>query len=276
MGFLVSRGVSERRVCQLMGWNRSTFQYEARPDRNVELREELRAFARSKPRRGSVKAHDFVRRHGFQASRNRVHRLWKQEGLQVRKRSGKKRRKFEKGGTVPLVATHPGHVWSYDFLFDATARGTRLKMLTVGDDFTRECLAIEIATSLPSARVISVLARLVERHGAPEHLRSDNGPEFIAHAVKAWLAGRQTQTYYIDPGCPWQNGFRESFHGRFRDEFLYGTLFAGIAEARVLCEGFRREYNEERPHQSLDYLTPLEFKHQWAKEHPEGKERSPR
>jgi putative transposase len=268
MGFLVRRGVSERRVCRLMEWNRSTFQYQSRPDQNVELREQLRAFAQSKPRRGSVKAHDFLRREGVRASRNRVHRLWKAERLQVRKRSGKKRRRLDKRGSLPLVATHPGHVWSYDFIFDATERGTRLKMLTVGDDFTRECLAIEVATSLPSAKVLSVLARLFTAHGAPEYLRSDNGPEFIAHPLKAWLAGRQARTYYIDPGSPWQNGFRESFHGRFRDEFLYGTLFAGIAEARVLSESFRREYNEERPHQSLGYLTPLEFKQQWLKEHP--------
>ena len=196
-----------------------------------------------------------------------MHRLWKQERLQVKKRIGKKRKPPDKHGSLPLVAMHPGHVWSYDFLFDSTAGGTKLKILTVGDDYTRECLAIEVGTSMRSETVIAVLARLVAVHGAPMYLRSDNGPEFIAHAVRAWLAGRNTQTYYIDPGSdpgsPWQNGFRESFHGRFRDEFLYGTLFANVAESRVLCEGYRREYNEERPHQSLKYLTPVEFKQQW-------------
>jgi putative transposase len=192
-----------------------------------------------------------------------VHRLWKQERLQVKKHVGKKRKLPKKSGSLPLVALHPGHVWSYDFLFDSTAGGTKLKILTIGDDYTRECLAIEVGTSMRSETVIAVLARLLAEHGAPTYLRSDNGPEFIAHAVRAWLAGRKTQTYYVDPGSPWQNGFRESFHGRFRDEFLYGTLFANVVESRVLCEGYRREYNEERPHQSLKYLTPVEFKQQW-------------
>jgi putative transposase len=171
-----------------------------------------------------------------------------------------------KRGLLPLVALYPGHVWSYDFLFDGLYNGTKLKILTIGDDFTRECLAIVVATSMPSKKVIEALTALVATHKAPVYLRSDNGPEFIAHAVKAWLAGRQVQTYYIDPGSPWQNGFRESFHGRFRDEFLYGTLFASVAEARVLCEAWRREYNEDRPHQSLGYLTPVEFKQKWLQE----------
>lgn len=198
-------------------------------------------------------------------SKNRVHRLWKQEHLQVRKRLGKKHKPSGVSEGLPLVALHPDHVWSVDFLFDATASGTRLKILTVGDDFTRECLAIDVSTSFPSAQVIRVLARLVHGPGqsAPTFLRMDNGPEFIAHALKAWLASQQSRTHYIDPGKPWQNGFRESFHGRFRDEFLCGTLFASVAEARVLCEGYRQEYNEERPHQSLGYLTPQEFKQQW-------------
>jgi putative transposase len=266
LDFLMGGGLSQRQACRLLEWNRATFRYQPRPDKNAALREQLHTFANTKRRRGSVKAWNWLRRQGHNVGRNRIHRLWKQERLQVKKRSGKKKKPPDKRGSVPLVAAHPGHVWSYDFLFDATHKGTRLKMLTIGDDFTRECLAIEVATSLPSTKVIAVLARLVAAHGAPQYLRSDNGPEFIAHAVKAWLAGKQTKTHYIDPGCPWQNGFRESFHGRFRDEFLYGTLFAGVAEARVLAEGYRREYNEERPHQSLGYLTPIEFKAKWLQD----------
>jgi len=250
----------------LLSWNRSTFQYQRRPDHNAELREQLRAFSETKRRRGSRKAHNFLVRKGFQVGRNRVHQLWKQERLQVKKRTSKKRKLPGKQATVPLVAECPGHVWSYDFLFDSTVRGTKLKILTVGDDFTRECLAVEVGTSMRSNTVIAVLARLVAEHGAPTYLRSDNGPEFIAHAIRAWLAGKKTATYYIDPGSPWQNGFRESFHGRFRDEFLYGTLFANVAEGRVLCEAYRREYNTERPHQSLKYLTPVEFKQQWLQD----------
>lgn len=192
-----------------------------------------------------------------------MHRAWKAERLQVKRRSGKKRKRPDKHASVPLVAQFPGHVWSYDFLFDSTQAGTKPKILTVGDDFTRECLAIEVGTSLRSETVIAVLARVMSVHAAPKYLRSDNGPEFIAHAVRAWLAGRRTQTYSIDPGSPWQNGFRESFHGRYRDEFLYEMLFSSVAECRVLSEGYRREYNAERPHQSLGYLTPLEFKQKW-------------
>ena len=268
LGFLQQRGLSLRYACRLLKLNRSTFAYQRRPDPNVALRQKLREFAQTKRRQGSIKAWDWLRRQGIRVSPNRVHRLWKQERLQVRKRSGKKRRLPGKRGSVPLVATHPGHVWSYDFIFDATQNGTTLKMLTIGDDFTRECFAIEVATSLRSEHVIATLARLFALHGAPQFLRSDNGPEFVARALQAWLSEQNAQTHYIAPGSPWENGFRESFHGRFRDEFLYGTLFASVAEARILCEGWRREYNEERSHQSLGYLTPSEFKAKWLREHP--------
>lgn len=249
-----------------MAWNRSTFQYQPRPDSNQQLAHHLEQFHASKPRRGARKAHDYLRRRGIAASVNRVHRVWKREGLQVTKRTRKKCKAPDKKGALPLLALYPGHVWSYDFLLDATVRGTTLKLLSIGDDFTRECLAIEVGTTMRSDTVIAVLSRLIREHGAPVYLRSDNGPEFIAHAVRAFLAGQRTRTYYIDPGSPWQNGFRESFHGRLRDEFLYGTLFASVAEARVLCEGFRKEYNQERPHQSLGYLTPQEFKTQAGKQ----------
>lgn len=230
----------------------------------------MHEFAQKKRRRGAVKAHNYLRRKGVGVSKNRVHRLWKQERLQVRKRSGKKRKPPGQSGTPLLAAVRPGQVWSLDFIFDATAGGATLKILTVGDDFTRECLAIEVATSLPSAKVIAVLARLLAQQGAPTYLKSDNGPEFIAQALQNWLLERKAKTHYIAPASPWQNGFRESFHGRFRDEFLYGTLFASVAEARVLCEGFRQEYNEERPHQSLGYLTPNEFKHKWLQQQSEN------
>lgn len=263
LAFLAQRGLSQRCACRLLKINRSSVQYHPRPDHNAGLRQELRAFAQKRPRQGSVKAWVHLRRKGVPASRNRVHRLWKQEGLQVKKRSGKKRRPPGEGEDATLVAQWPNHVWSYDFIFDATQNGARLKMLTVGDDFTRECLAIEVASSLPSAKVIRVLARLFAHRGAPKYLRSDNGPEFIALALQAWLSAQQTQTAYIAPGSPCQNGFRESFHGRFRDELLYATLFANLTEARELVEGWRRAYNEERSHQSLGYLTPCEFKQKW-------------
>lgn len=244
--------------------NRSTRQYTPRPDKTPPFAQ-LSAFADKKRRRGAVKAHNWLRRQGIAVSVNRVHRLWQQERLQVIKHSSKKGRPPQAKSSA-LVASRPSHVWSVDFIFDALAGGTLLKMLTVGDDFTRECLAIEVATHLPAAKVIAVLARLVAQQDAPAYMRSDNGPEFIARTLKAWLAAQDTQTHYIAKGSPWQNGFRESFHSRLRDEFLFGTLFASVGEARVLCEGFRREYNEERSHQSLGYLTPHEFKAKWLQE----------
>jgi putative transposase len=164
---------------------------------------------------------------------------------------------------IAPVADAPKAVWSLDFVFDALEGGTTLKILTIGDDFTRECLVLEPATSIPAKKVIQVLARLFEEHGAPRYLRSDNGPEFIAVTLKGWLAFTSARTAYIEPGCPWQNGFRESFHGRFRDEFLNGTLLRSVTEARILMERYRKEYNSERPHQSLGYQTPFEFKQAW-------------
>jgi len=140
----------------------------------------------------------------------------------------------------------------------------------VGDDFTRECLAIEVATSFPATKVITVLSRLVQEQGAPAFVKSDNGSEFIAHILQAWLAGKESKSHFIAPGSPWQNGFRESFHSRFRDEFLFETLFASLAEAKVLVETYRREYNEERPHQSLGYKTPQEYKTEWHKTHSQS------
>lgn len=280
MSFLSERGLSERFSCRLLGINRSSIQYHAREDRNQAIKEELREFAASKRRRGYRKAHVHLVRRDLPASRNRVHRLWKQLGLQIPRRKGRKRKPPGPSGELPLVAEYPNHVWSYDFLFDATAKGTRLKMLTIGDDYTRECLFIDVATSITADRLVGVLARLFEEHGdfgklsraAPRFLRSDNGPEFIAHALRAWLMNQRTETFYIRPGSPWENGFRESFHGRFRDEFLYGTLFASVAESRVLVEQHRQEYNTDRPHQSLGYLTPAEFKQQWHERHssPDG------
>ena len=246
--------------------NRSTVRYKPRPDRNVELAQALTAWAQKKRRRGYRKAHQALLRQGHRVSRNRVHRLWKRQGLQIRKRSGRKKEPPGDPEARLLHPTRPGQVWSADFVFDALAGGTKLKMLTVGDDFTRECLAIEVATSLPANKVVAVLGRLVEEHGAPQYLKSDNGSEFIAHALQAWLAGRGASSHFIVPGSPWQNGFRESFHGRFRDEFLSETLFTSVAEARVLCEAWRREYNGERPHQSLGYKTPQEFKQQWLQQ----------
>lgn len=263
---LQQRGLSQRAACHYIGVNRSTVRYTPRPDRNAVLVQALSEYAQKKRRRGYRKAWEALRRRGQGVGKNRVYRLWKRAHLQVKRRTGKKRKPPGDPKADILYPVRPGQVWSLDFVFDALLNGTKLKILTVGDDFTRECLAIEVATSFPAAKVIAVLERLVATLGAPEYLKSDNGSEFIAHTLQAWLAGRHTKSHFIAPGSPWQNGFRESFHGRFRDEFLCETLFASVAEARVLCEGYRREYNEERPHQSLGYLTPQEYKQKWLQE----------
>lgn len=275
VSFLVERHISERRACTLAGIVRASAQYQARPDRAADLRGLLCAFAQEHPRWGFRKAYNSLRRQGIHASIKRVQRLWQEEKLQVPPR--KKGRKYQKqkdkppGGYVrELVALRPGHVWSMDFLQDATESGGKLRFLTVGDNFTRECLAIEVATSFPAARVVDTLDRLFQEHGAPEFIRSDNGPEFIAEVLKSWLSGQTAEAgytpgpAYIEPGSPWQNGFRESFHGRFRDEFVNGTAFRNVAEARLLSEAYRRHYNQERPHQSLGYRTPAEARQQYV------------
>ncbi len=161
---------------------------------------------------------------------------------------------------MPLKACYPGHVWTYDFVHDACMNGQKLKLLTVVDEFTREALAIEVGTRLSSGHVSVVLTRLFQQHGAQQFLRSDNGPEFLAKLLRHWLADNGINTIYIEPGCPWQNGKGESFNGRLRDEWLNMELFLTVTEAKIRTEHWRRQYNIERPHSSLGYRTPCEFK----------------
>ena len=159
----------------------------------------------------------------------------------------------------PFSSRAANHVWAYDFVFDACANGQQIRCLTVVDEFTRQCLAIDVAGSIRSARVIEVLSRLVSQHGAPIYLRSDSGPEFVSIAILKWIAEAKIETAVIDPGKPWQNGTNESFNGKLRDECLSLEWFRSRREAKVLIEAWRRHYNEARPHMSLNYLTPLEF-----------------
>jgi putative transposase len=258
---LVAQGLSQRRACVLLQLRRSTFGYQARPERNAELNTQLRELARRHPRYGYRRVWALLRRRGQRVNQKHVHRLWKQARLQVRKVS--RQRRIAHRVMIPVQATQPGHVWTYDFLHDRCLKGTPLKVLTVMDEFTREGLALAVATSLPSARVLAILQGLVVTHGAPQFVRSDNGPEFIALAVRGWLAQHQMTTVYIDPGCPWQNGYGERFNGTVRDECLNMHVFQSVTEARVMLEAYRRQYNEERPHSSLGYRTPAEFKRAW-------------
>jgi putative transposase len=259
--FLVGRGLSQRRACALLPLPRSTFGYQARSDGNAELAAQVDELARRHPRYGYRRVWALLRRRGQLVNKKHVHRLWQRARLQVRKIT--RQRRPARRAMIPVQATHPGHVWTYDFLYDHCLNGTPLKVLTVMDEFTREGLAIEVATTLPAQRVLAVLERLVARHGTPQFIRSDNGPEFIALAVRGWLARHQMTTLYIAPGSPWQNGYGERFNGTVRDECLNMHVFHSVAEARVVLAIYCRHYNAERPHSSLSYRTPAEFKRAW-------------
>jgi transposase InsO family protein len=193
-------------------------------------------------------------------NRKRVHRLWKKEGLKVPQKQHKRRRLGSSdNGIVRRRALHKEHVWAWDFIHDRTEDGRALKWLSIVDEFTRECLALEVRRSFTSGDVIDVLRELFAIRGAPMHIRSDNGPEFIARAIGSWLESAQVQTLYIEPGAPWENGYAESFHGRLRDELLEAELFTCLAEAKMLSVQWRLEYNHRRPHSSLGYRTPASF-----------------
>jgi transposase InsO family protein len=196
-------------------------------------------------------------REGFRVGRDRVHRLWRLHHLRVPRRTIKRRRLgTSENGVVRRRAERIDHVWTYDFVSDQTADGRRIKILTVEDEHTRECLALEVARSITSRDVIGVLGELFAVRGAPAFIRSDNGPEFIADRVRSWLEDNAVGPLYIEPGAPWQNAFGESFNGKLRDECLNLELFTSLAEARVVLDDFRLEYNHRRPHSSLGYDTP--------------------
>ena len=266
---LVARGLSQRRAWVLLQLQRSTFGYQAHPARHVELTTQSDELARRHPRSGDRRVWALLRRRGQRVNKKPGQRLWKRATLQVRQATC--RRGLARTVSIPVQATHPGHVWTYDFLHDRCLNGTPLKVLTIMDEFTREGLAIEVATSLPSARVLAILKRLVTRHGTPQFIRSDHGPEFSALAIRGWLAHHQTRTLYIDPGCPWQNGYGESFNGTVRDEGLNMYVLPAVAEARIVLAASRRQDHEERPHSSLGYRTPTEFKRDWLeRQSPSG------
>ncbi len=254
-------GYSERRACRLLRQPRSTQRYESRErDGEKALVKRMLELAKKHPRYGCRRITRLLRNELGRVNRKRVHRLWKREGLRVPQKQRKRRRLgTPAGGCAHHRAEYVHHVWSYDFVWDQTEDGRMLKMMPIVDEFSRECLTIEVARSIKAEDVVATLERLFEKYGAPDFIRSDNGPEFIAQAVKDFLDERGTDTLFIEPGSPWENPYVESFNSRFRDELLDRELFVGLVEARVLVEEFRREYNEERPHSSLDYQTPKTF-----------------
>jgi len=201
-----------------------------------------------------------LKREGWNVNAKRVYRLWRQAGLSHRPMPRKRRQLGSSANScVRLKPNYPNHVWSYDFLFDATEDGRRLKWMPVLDEYTRECLALEVKRSITSSDVIGVLDRLIAERGAPAFIRSDNGPEFIAEAVREHLGDLDVDTRFIAPGAPWENGYVESFNGTLRVDLLDREVFGHCPEAKVLGEQYRREYNTERPHSALDYQTPAEF-----------------
>lgn len=266
--FLMDHGLSQRRSCALARISRSTLGYQPQPRDDGAVTEQLRAIARANKRYGYRRATALLRRERV-INPKRVQRLWQQASLQVPARR-KPRQRATEPKRAPLQAEYPNHVWTYDFLQDATADGRMLRVLTVVDEFTRQCLAIEVARHMPSAAVISVLARVFARRGRPAFMRSDNGSEFIAHALCAWLYAQPVDTHHIDPGSPWQNPYGESFNGHFRDECLNLEDFLTVLEAQVVTERWRQHYNAQRPHSSLSYQTPDTFQRQWPAAHAPG------
>jgi putative transposase len=251
--------VSERRVCRVLGQHRST---QRRIPTGREDEERLTAdvveLARQYGRYGYRKIAELLRtRAGWIVNDKRVERIWRREGLKVPAKQPKRSRLWlADGSCVRLRAERRNHVWSYDFVEDRTHDGRKYRMLNIVDEFTHECLAIRIDRRLKSVDVIDMLSDLFILRGVPEHIRSDNGPEFVAKAVQEWIAAVGAKTAYITPGSPWENGFIESFNARLRDELLDGEIFYSLKEARIVIESWRRHYNTVRPHGSLGYKPP--------------------
>ena len=255
-----SHGVSERRACRSVGQPRSTQRYRARgKDDEQRIVKKMHELVRRHPRFGYRRIHALLRRLGFRINRKRTWRLWKREGFKVPKKQVKKRRLGTSvNGITRQGAERMDHVWAWDFIHDRDEKGRPLKWLSIVDEYTRECLALEVGRSFKASDVLDVLRELFVIRGLPEFIRSDNGPEFIASAIRAYLDKAAVGTLYIEPGSPWQNGYAESFHSRLRDELLDAELFADLAEARTLATRWKNEYNHHRPHSSLGYRTPAE------------------
>ena len=258
VAYAETKGVSQRRACTLLGVARSAIKYRSKLDeKDAAAIEKMRELALQYPRYGYRRIRIFMKRAGFSMSVRKAHRLWRKAGLQVPRKRPRKR--VARSRPRPSTPTGANQVWSYDFVFASCANGQQLKCLTVTDEFTKEGLAIDVAGSIRSRRVIEVLAGLVSVRGAPTALRSDNGPEFVSRALLAWVSEQGIGTALIDPGKPWQNGVIESFNGKFRDECLDMEYFRSRAEAKAVIEQWRRDYNSIRPHSSIEYLTPDEF-----------------
>lgn len=251
-------GLSQRRACQLLSSARSTIRYQccARGD-DAALRRRLRELAAQRPRFGYRRLHVLLRREGIVVNHKRIERLYREEGLAVRRRIRKSLTSVRRGRLAPPQRAN--EQWALDFLQDALASGRKIRLLSIIDVFTREALALEVDTSLPGRRVVRVLDRLLNARDCPQRLVLDNGPELISRALEEWAHQHAVTLHFIDPGKPIQNAHCESFHGRLRDECLNEHWFLGLADARQIVETWRQDYNQKRPHSALGYQTPVEF-----------------
>jgi len=247
---VAKHGVSERLACRVLGQHRSTQRKKpTRPDDEAALTADITSLATQYGRYGYRRITAMLRQRGWRANAKRVARIWRREGLKVPSKQPKRGRLWlNDGSCVRLRPEYPNHVWSYDFVEDRTHDGRKYRMLNVIDEFTRECLAIRINRKLKSTDVIDVLSDLFILRGIPTHVRSDNGPEFIAQALRDWLAAVGSKTAYIMPGSPWENGYCESFNSKLRDELLNGEIFCALKEAKIVIETWRKHYNTIRPH----------------------------
>jgi putative transposase len=251
-------GVSERFACRVLGQHRSTQRKIAKtPDDEAALTADIVELATRYGRYGYRRITALLREAGWVVNFKRVERIWRREGLKVPHKQLKRGRLWlNDGSCIRLRPEYPNHVWSYDFVEDRTHNGRKYRMLNIIDEFTRECLAIRVNRKLNSTDVIDVLSDLFIMRGVPGHVRSDNGPEFVAKAVRDWIGAVGAKTAYIEHGSPWENGYCESFNSKLRDELLDGEIFYTLEEARVIIENWRRCYNEIRPHSSLGYRPP--------------------
>jgi len=250
--------VSERRVCRVLGQPRSTQRYNKRvADDEKILSARIVALASEYGRYGYRRITAMLRQEGWKVNHKRVERIWRKEGLKVPAKQPKRGRLWlTDGSIVRLRAEFPKHVWSYDFMEDRTHNGVKFRILNIIDEFTRECLAVRVARRLTHRDVLEVLTRLFCERGVPVHIRSDNGSEFTAKRVRAWLKRLEVKPLFIEPGSPWENGYIESFNGKMRDELLAREIFYSLKEAQVLIEMWRKQYNTARPHSALGYRTP--------------------
>ena len=253
--------VSERRACGAVDQARSSQRYQAiENDQEKSIVKRMHELVRNHPRYGYRRIWALLRGDGWRINRKRVHRLWRKESFRVPQRQQKKRRLgSSENSIVRYRAMHKDHVWCWDFIHDRDERGRPLKWLSIVDEFTRECLALEVARSIRAEDVIEVLRELFLIRGVPKHIRSDNGSEFIAGAIGEYLAMANAGAKYIAPGSPWENGYAESFHGKLRDELLNAEVFADVPHAKAHADRWRNEYNHRRPHSSLKYQTPASF-----------------